>query len=267
MLKTIVLPVLLLALAAAAVLAARRRPARPQTPPASDDRQALLAELTGCRREAAALRMNRAYAALFDRLAQPVQQLLGLGALASGAAAPDWATPDALHGVLADAVAGEIAYALRRSGAHLQNGMLTLPAPAQELDDPPPGPDWTAQDLRRAIRACRSDIAAARAWERQKQVCLALGGVLGQLPELAARPDYDAAAVCALAGQARAALEQGGLYPLFADDPRLAGSPVQRARFTRISDRLLEYPGLFLLEDGRPVQFGSHTGTCREGSV
>ncbi len=256
--------VVLAAVAIAAVLVfGRRGRAQPSAPQPQQSRQALVQQAQSSLAQAADAERCRPYAALFDRLAPPLQKLLGLAALPPQS--QPWATPAACKDLFDDAVAREIGYALSACKAQVRGGKLVLPLPT-----PAPQPalqDWSEDRLRTAIDDSRRTIEGCQVLVQQQNVCQALTPALQAAADLAQKSVYDVDAVRALAGQVQAALEQNGIYPLFFDDPRLQGETGLRARFARVSALQLVYPGLYLQQDGRWEQFGIHTGTCKEDNA
>lgn len=205
----------------------------------------------------------RLYAKLFQDLALPLQQLLGIAAL--GDPAPAWATPERLQDIVQENITGEVRGILRRGGAQQVNGRTVFPAqPRTELPE-----DYVSRvqqanmdQLRQSLRQDQAAIEDERPWVEQKRVVEGLDWLLEELEVLAAGERYDPQATARTAQRVQNSLERCGIYPMFCRDQRLAAQPELREDFGYISALQLEYPGLFIQSNGRWKTFSGLAGTA-----
>lgn len=211
------------------------------------------------------LQMNqlRLYGKLFQDLALPLQRLLGIAALDSQAA-PEWAAPEQLQEIVRDDITDEIRGVLRRGGTQQAGGRTVFPdQPAAEVPEDfirrARGAD--AGQLQQSLARDRAALDDAQVWAVQRRIVEGLDWLLEELSELSAGEQYDPAGVARTARRVQEVLEQQGVFPMFCQDGRLAEYPELRECFGRVSEKQLEYPGLFFQEDGQWKRFGTLSGT------
>jgi hypothetical protein len=221
----------------------------------SGKQAALRLRLQQSKQAADAAMNDMIYAKLFNRLAKPLQDLLG------------WASNGVTGGLGAALQDNEIhrgiQAAFREYHVSIIGNRLEIPVNSQagENSSQLPMDSLTENELSQGIRHFESIREKASIYAVSKRIITELTIPLLQLAQTPPA-DWEESERLALAAQITSVLKRNGIFPLFQGDPQLTSHPDLRCQFTEVHPESVLIPGFFVEQNGQLQLFGDIQGTC-----
>ena len=221
---------------------------------ASGKRDLAIAKMIEAKAESDRVLRNMPYVKLFERLAKPIQILIGMSR-----GAGSWGN-EIVKSYYEDYIRSEMSHTLRTAKANLEGGKLSIPEAMVDEDDETlisEAASWTMEEIQSREKRHRSEAQSGGNCLIMRNICIEMGEIL---TEITRTQDIDKQLMQKIAARTDEILKGNGVFPLFADDPGLASQPELIGRFVPISGDL-KLPGLFVEERGKLNVLGHFGGT------
>ena len=197
------------------------------------------------------------FSRLFERLANPIQSLLGFAA--SGKDMTVFKTKAGVR------IQAQINEALRSNKATIEAGLLNIPLDVKPLDlrllkDKD---SLTEYKISEAIKYYEDELKRSGVFQVTKAIVEAADSDLCKLTQTPLS-DFSAQDISDIAQRLQAALEKNNIHPMYKHDSRLSDRGDLRGLFVEIHDEAIAIPGLFVYENDQWYIFGNHQGYCHK---